>query len=474
MEKSFLIEKEICGGELNYIGSSKLANIPDAREIKTFVDIVKKYFRQKKLGSYLRRPILFIGNVGTTHHSGDVGEVNPEITKNWVNAVKKDMFVSAVLHGTTGTASSVLMRATTGCKKVNVAGDFLHTYLTALPPKIRELISNENATEPKKALAFVRKEIEELTQQEKNNISESIFEHSRSLMQTIHSPSMTLSDINFFRYSPYVFDECEIAEIIRQIKTRFSENVSAEHSHVNKTIPKGIFSASLIEVPYGEQFINIISELISCGVKNFHIDVGDGEFVTRQFSGLAKLKKLKQIYPTVEASVHFMVRDPHLKGEDNLTESYIESYAKNGCNRISIHINSVSNYNQVRSCFDQIRLHGSQPGIVLEVDEQFDSEVGQFVIDQNIKWIVVMGVRVGFGGQIFNTSSLQKIQMVRQFSDEHKLDIQIEVDGGLTKDNIRACLLAGSNYFAGWSIIKPDEKTTMGNKLSKVLQILNN
>jgi ribulose-phosphate 3-epimerase len=163
-----------------------------------------------------------------------------------------------------------------------------------------------------------------------------------------------------------------------------------------------------------------------------------------------------------------MVRDSHLKGEDSLVESYIESYAKSGCSRIGIHINSVSNLDQVYKCFDQIRLNGSDPGLVLEVDEPFNSKLREVILEQNISWIVVMGVRVGFGGQLFNTAALQKIQSIRNFSNEFKKNILIEIDGGLSFDNLYACLLAGANNFAGWSIIKSDIQFTMREKLERV------
>ena len=76
-----------------------------------------------------------------------------------------------------------------------------------------------------------------------------------------------------------------------------------------------------------------------------------------------------------------------------------------------------------------------------------------------------MGVRIGFGGQIFNTDVLQKISAIRQFSKERGISICIEVDGGLTMSNIGACRKAGADLFAGWSIVKPDHTMTLLSKL---------
>jgi ribulose-phosphate 3-epimerase len=466
MEDILLIDKEICGGELNYIGASKLANIPDSSEVNLFVERLKTHFRMKKLGSFLRRPILFIGNVGTTHHSGDVGEVRSEVTGEWVDVVKKDLFISAVLHGTTGTKPEILKRSLIGCKKVNIAGDFLKTYITGLPQVLQKAISDLEPKEPKRALARIRENIEGLTKAERRNVSESIYEHSRAVMQTINSPSLSEADKNFFRHSPYVFSSLEADEIIAQIKSHATMYRALDPANEEKREHSlRSFCASLIEVPYGQEFIDIANQLISQGVRNFHIDVGDGNLISRKFSGLSKLTKLRELNRDIVTSTHLMVRDPHLTSEEEREQSYIQTYAMNGCSRIGIHLRSVSNSGEAVHCFEQIRLYGSEPGIIIEVDEPFCSAMGELILQNNIEWLVVMGVRIGFGGQIFNAEILAKVSAIRQFAKERKINICIEVDGGLTMSNIGACRKAGADLFAGWSIVKPDDSMTMLDKL---------
>jgi ribulose-phosphate 3-epimerase len=469
IDNMVLIDKEICGGELNYIGADELANVPDAAEMGLFVDRLKANFRKKKLGSFLRRPILFIGNVGTTHHSGDVGEVRSEVTGEWVDAVKKNLFVAAVLHGTTGSKAEVLKRALVGCKKVNIAGDFLKTYISALPKKIQNKVADLEPKEPKRALARLRDSIQGLSLSERENISESVYEHSRSVMQAINSPTLTNADKNFFRYSTYIFNELEIDEILNQIKSHFELHDSAEPvARENELNRLTAFSASLIEVPYGQEFISIVNLLMSAGIVNFHIDVGDGKLISRKFSGLAKLKKLQELNNDIAISTHLMVRDPHLTSEEHLGQNYIESYAKNGSSRIGIHLKSVSDVHQASRCFDEIRLHGSEPGIVIEVDEPFSGPMGELILKNDLRWVVVMGVRIGFGGQIFNAEVLQKIAAIKHFSDEQEMNICIEVDGGLTMGNIGVCRRAGADLLAGWSIIKPEDSMTLLEKLAKL------
>lgn len=465
-QRLVLVDKEICGGELNYIGAEQLANIPNANEIALFVKKLMENFRKSNLRSFLRRPNLFIGNVGTTHHSGDLGIVKSEVSGEWVDKVKRSLFVSAVLHGTTGSKPAVLQKALAGCKKINIAGDFLKTYTKALPLNIQQVMASRDPHEPKKALAFVRNSIEELPGIDRKSIEEAICDHSKDLMRQIHSPHLTNSDKIYFHHSPYIFSKVEVNQIISQIRNIHTADEALENETVVGDLDN--FCASLIEVPYGEEYIQIVKTLLGEGIKNFHIDVGDGGFISRNFSGLVKLAKILELDDSVVTSTHLMVRDPHIRREGNSGQSYIESYAKKGCSRIGIHLKSVSDHQQAKLCFDMIRSFGSQPGIVIEVDEIFNGDMRNLLLDNKIKWLVVMGVRIGFGGQIFNSDSLNKIRHIRQFSDANNLDICIEVDGGLTMNNISACRKAGADLFAGWSIIKPDDSMTLCEKLAQL------
>ena len=460
-----LVDKEICGGELNYIGDSVLANIPEPEEIRVFVDALKKSFRPGNLRSSLCRPMLFIGNVGTTHHAGDSSEVKPEITKEWVEEVKSDLFISAVLHGTTGSQTNILKSALSGCKKVNVAGDFLHTYLEALPDDIQRTIREINQEEPKKALADVRELILAMSSEQREYVTDSIFEHSRKIMQTISSPKLAEADVNYFRYVPFIFSDEELDEIMRQVRFSIDFDPGSAHLESFEEVNKPEFCPSMIEVQYGSQFDSFASQFLDKGIMNFHIDVGDGKFISREFSGLEKLKKLKRLDSKLKSNIHMMVRDPHLANEDGDQLTFVQTYALAGCSRIGVHRNSFSSMAQMKDCFIEIRKCGVEPGIVIEVDEPLSDMFCELVIEQKLPWVVIMGVPIGYGGQIFNISAIEKIFQLRHFSFKNKLNLDIEIDGGLTLDNIRACRKAGANLFSGWSIVKPEPNISMLEKL---------
>lgn len=466
IDNTLLIDKEICGGELNYIGDSELANIPNPEEIRIFVDALKSKFRLHNLRSSLCRPMLFIGNVGTTHHAGDSSEVKPEITKEWVEEVKNDLFVSAVLHGTTGSHPSILEKSLSGCKKINIAGDFLHTYLKSLPGQIQEKIKKVDQEEPKKALADVRNSILAMGSEQRQYVTDSVSEHSRSIMQTINSPKLSEADVKYFRYVPFIFSDEELDELILQVKLAIKSDTNSTHFESFEEISKSEFCPSMIEVQYGAKFDDFASQFIAQGITNFHIDVGDGKFISREFSGLEKIKRLGQLDSKLNANVHLMVRDPHLASENNNQSTFIQAYASVGCSRIGVHRHSFSSLEQMTDCFVEIRKNGVEPGIVIELDEPLSDVIYELIIRQKIQWVVIMSVPIGYGGQIFDVSAVEKIFQLRNFSFKNQLNLDIEIDGGLTLDNIRACRKAGANLFSGWSIVKPEPSVSMLEKLT--------
>jgi ribulose-phosphate 3-epimerase len=83
----------------------------------------------------------------------------------------------------------------------------------------------------------------------------------------------------------------------------------------------------------------------------------------------------------------------------------------------------------------------------------------KYVIDK-LDMILLMSVNPGFGGQKFIPSVLDKVVEVRRMIDASGRDIRLEIDGGVTPDNIREIAAAGVDTFVAGSAIfnKPDYK----------------
>lgn len=455
---NFLIDLEYCVGEMNYIGNLSDSMIPTPQEIRLFSNIVRKKLTNIDKGHFNCRPILFIGNVGTTHHTKDNKKIDSTIAFDWVENIKDQNYISAVLHGTTNSDSIILKNSTKGCHKVNVAGDFLKIYQSSLPSRFDEKL-RRFTPDSKYQMSNIRKLKSHLNKKEKEEIIKNLKNSSNNFFGVINSPKLTSRDINYFHRSSYKFSSKNIDYILSIFKN--SKEKIAKNKFNKKNYGNLSFSASMIEVPYEEGFIDIAYNLINLGQKYFHIDVGDGEFISRKFSGIKKLEYLSSLNTKLNLHTHLMVKDPFSKLPNNKT--YIDSYIESGTTSLGLHSRSFKNKKNLKKAFEYIKSSGCRPGLVIEVNQSDFQELWSLILYLEINWVIIMGVPIGYGGQLFQTPSLKKINYLRKMSIENKVDkFDIEIDGGLTFNNILDCLNSGANIFAGWSIIKD-------KKLSKIL-----
>ena len=85
----------------------------------------------------------------------------------------------------------------------------------------------------------------------------------------------------------------------------------------------------------------------------------------------------------------------------------------------------------------------------------------------DVDLVLVMSVNPGFGGQAFIPESLAKIRQVKALAGRRRIDI--EVDGGVSKDNARALVQAGANVLvAGTSIFAGNDPKTYGRRIAAI------
>ncbi|MDC3232500.1 hypothetical protein OA981_03035, partial [Prochlorococcus sp. AH-716-A09] len=168
--------------------------------------------------------------------------------------------------------------------------------------------------------------------------------------------------------------------------------------------------------------------------------------------------------------VHLMVKNPNKKNQNNL--SIIEEYINTGVASIALHKNSFESSNDFLESIKLIRSKNCNPGIIIDVDNNSLEEIWKFIKINSIKWIVIMGVPIGFGGQLFQSISLSKISFFRSRSETENYDLDIEVDGGLNSVNIKDCYRMGANILSGWSIIKEKKSKFVAKKYREILNLL--
>lgn len=187
-------------------------------------------------------------------------------------------------------------------------------------------------------------------------------------------------------------------------------------------------------------FANLESELESINDSDMiHVDVMDGHFVPNLTIGLPVLKRIREVTET-ELDVHLMIENP---------EIWVERYAETGIDSLTFHFEATKDPNQVIS---RIRDGGTRVAMAIKPATSFDEVVD---LIPELDMLLIMTVEPGFGGQSFMETAIPKIQVAREYVLKNALSVSIQVDGGITEDNIARVAEAGADTFvAGTSVFK--------------------
>lgn len=200
---------------------------------------------------------------------------------------------------------------------------------------------------------------------------------------------------------------------------------------MDKLIAASILSADLA---------NLASEIHSCeqaGVDWIHVDVMDGHFVPNLTMGAVIVKACRRS-TSLPIDCHLMVEKP---------ETLVRDFAEAGANSITIHPESNPN---IHRTLGLIRDHGCLAGVALNPGTQ--SAVIKPLLPF-IDMVLVMTVNPGYSGQTFIPQMLIKISDVSSLIIQQDHSIRLEVDGGITADNIGGVLVAGADTFVSASSI---------------------
>ena len=181
-------------------------------------------------------------------------------------------------------------------------------------------------------------------------------------------------------------------------------------------------------------FTRLGEEIAACesaGAGWLHIDVMDGHFVRNITMGPFIVEACRRV-TKLPLDVHLMIEKP---------ERHLESFANAGASRLNVHVETCP---QLQNTLQQIESLGCEAGVALNPDTPVDAI--EAVMPQ-ADLILVMSVYPGFSGQGFIPGSIAKVGEIRKKLDALSSSAWIQVDGGVSVENVRKLRNAGADAF---------------------------
>jgi ribulose-phosphate 3-epimerase len=183
------------------------------------------------------------------------------------------------------------------------------------------------------------------------------------------------------------------------------------------------------------------------GADWIHVDVMDGHFVPNITIGIPVVESLKAVARR-PLDVHLMIED---------ADTYATQFVEAGADRVSVHVEACPHLHRT---VHSVKDAGAKVGVVLNPGTA--AEAVRPIL-KDLDHVLLMTVNPGFGGQKFIPEVLPRISTIRNWILEDGLDVDIQVDGGITPQTIGAARSAGANVFVAGSAIfrSQDYKTIM-------------
>lgn len=197
-----------------------------------------------------------------------------------------------------------------------------------------------------------------------------------------------------------------------------------------------LISPSLLSCDFG-RLAEEVRAVEAAGADWIHVDVMDGRFVPNITIGPVVVEAIKRA-ATRPLDVHLMIVEP---------EKYIEAFAAAGADILTVHVETCPHLHRT---LQHIRHVGARPSVVLNPSTPLSAI--EEVLDQ-VEMVLLMSVNPGFGGQSFIESTVDKVHRLREMIYARKLNVDIEVDGGINAETAKRVLEAGATVLVAGSYV---------------------
>ncbi|MEP6466128.1 MAG: ribulose-phosphate 3-epimerase [Parafilimonas sp.] len=168
-----------------------------------------------------------------------------------------------------------------------------------------------------------------------------------------------------------------------------------------------------------------------------HLDVMDGQFVPNISFGIPVIEHVRKATSKI-CDVHLMIETP---------ENLVPAFKKAGADNIIVHYEVCPNLHRN---IQQIKELGMNAAVAI------NPHTPVFLLDDilaDLHHVLIMTVNPGFGGQKFIPHSIEKVKQLRRLIDEKKLNVLIEVDGGVTIENAQELVDAGADILVAGNTV---------------------
>ena len=198
-----------------------------------------------------------------------------------------------------------------------------------------------------------------------------------------------------------------------------------------------------------------IARVEQTGIRMLHIDVMDGHFVPNLTLGPPVLKSIRKI-TKLTLDVHLMIEDP-----DKFAPLFIEA----GADQISVHQEACRHLDRT---IRMIQSEGARAGVVLNPATPIQTLDDVLEI---VDYVLIMSVNPGFEAQKFIPNALNKIRALDMRRKALGLQLPIEIDGGISLENLGGVIRAGCDWVvAGSSVFHSDDPATTVKRMQQIAE----